>query len=175
MSAKLAVKLLQPNKQPERQNTTEEKSVVFDLQDTICQGSILDSLKSKITPDKNSIFIFEKGLDFLHLLWYCCVLTGGRNNMDIINELWYGNVSPFEQCTRGDKRLKALLKLVARNREKLDGMLTDKQKETLEKFEDCMNEMHSITERDAFSYGFRLGVQLMAEAFLLPLGEDENR
>ena len=30
--------------------------------------------------------------------------------MDIINELWYGNVSPFEQCTRGDKRLKELLK-----------------------------------------------------------------
>ncbi len=32
--------------------------------------------------------------------------------MDIINELWYGNVSPFEQCTRGDKRLKEFLKLV---------------------------------------------------------------
>ena len=94
--------------------------------------------------------------------------------MDIIN-VWYGNVSPFEQCTRGDKRLKELLKLVARNREELDGTLTDKQKDTLEKFEDCMNEMHSITERGAFSYGFRLGVQLMAEAFLLALGEDENR
>ena len=67
------------------------------------------------------------------------------------------------------------MKLVARNREELDGTLTEKQKETLEKFEDCMNEMHSITERDAFSYGFRLGVQLMAEAFLLSLGEDENR
>ena len=93
--------------------------------------------------------------------------------MDIINELWYGNVSPFEQCTRGDKHLKELLKLVARNREELDGTLTEKQKETLEKFEDCMNEMHSITERDAFSYGFRLGVQLMAEAFLLPIAEDE--
>ena len=55
--------------------------------------------------------------------------------MDIINELWYGNISPFEQCTRGDKRLKELLKLVARNREELDGTLTDKQKEILEKFE----------------------------------------
>ena len=55
----------------------------------------------------------------------------------------------------------------------MDSTLTDKQKEILEKFEDCMNEMHSITERDAFSYGFRLGVQLMAESFLLPLGEDE--
>lgn len=81
---------------------------------------------------------------------------------------------PFEQCTRGDKRLKELLKLVARNREEPDGTLTDKQKETLEKFDDCMNEMHSITERDAFSYGFRLGVQLMAESFRQPMGEDEN-
>ena len=94
--------------------------------------------------------------------------------MDIINELWYGNVSPFEQCTRGDNRLKELLTLVARNREELGETLTDKQKETLEKFEDCMNEMHSITARDAFSYGFRLGVQLKAESFLQPLGEDEK-
>lgn len=92
----------------------------------------------------------------------------------ILNELWYGNVSPFEQCTRGNKRLKELLKLVARNREDLDGTLTEMQKEALEKFEDCMNEMHSITERDAFSYGFRLGVQLVAESFLFPLGEDEQ-
>ena len=94
--------------------------------------------------------------------------------MDVINELWYGNISPFEQCTRGDKLLKELLKLAARNREELNGTLTEKQKETLKKFEDCMNETHSITERDAFSYGFRLGVQLMAEAFLLPIGEGET-
>lgn len=93
--------------------------------------------------------------------------------MKTIDELWYGNVSPFEQCTRGDKRWKELLKLVAGNREKLGETLTKKQKETLEKFEKCMSEMHSITERDAFSYGFRLGVHLMAEAFLLPIGDDE--
>ena len=94
--------------------------------------------------------------------------------MKAIDEFWYGNISPFEQCTRGDKRLKELLSLMVRNREELGETLTEKQKETLEKFEDCMNEMHSITERDAFSYGFRLGVQLMAEAFLLPIGEDES-
>ena len=40
--------------------------------------------------------------------------------MKTIDELWFGNISPFEQCTRGDKRLKELLKLVARNREELD-------------------------------------------------------
>ena len=81
---------------------------------------------------------------------------------------------PFEQCTRGDKRLKELLPLMARNRDELGASLTDKQTETLEKLEGCMNEMHSITERDAFSYGFRLGVQLITESFLLPLGEDDN-
>ena len=92
--------------------------------------------------------------------------------MEITNELWYGNVSPFEQCTRGDKQLKELLSLMARNRDELEETLTEKQKETLEKFEENMNEMHGIAERDAFSYGFRLGVQLMAEAFFQPLCDD---
>jgi hypothetical protein len=41
------------------------------------------------------------------------------------------------------------LKLVARNREDLDATLTDKQKEILEKFEDCMNEMPSLTDLDS--------------------------
>ena len=47
-------------------------------------------------------------------------------------------------------------------------------KETLEKYEETANEMYSVTERDAFSYGFRLGIRLMAESFLLPMGEDED-
>ena len=99
--------------------------------------------------------------------------------MDIIRELWYGNVAPFEQCTRGDKQMKELLSLMARNRDELGEGLTRKDpsdslrtKETLEKFEEALNEIHSIAERDAFSYGLRLGIRLMAEAFLQPLCED---
>ena len=92
--------------------------------------------------------------------------------MDIIRELWYGNVAPFEQCTRGDKQMKELLSLMVRNRDELGEGLTKKQKETLEKFEEALNEMHSSAERDAFSYGLRLGIRLTAEAFLQPLCED---
>ena len=66
--------------------------------------------------------------------------------MKILDELWYGNISPFEQCNRGDKRLKELLKPVARNREEPDGTLTEKQKEIPEKFEEC------ITHRGATTY-----------------------
>ena len=51
--------------------------------------------------------------------------------MKILDELWYGNISLFEQCTRGDTRLKELLPLVARNRDELGASLTDKQKERL--------------------------------------------
>ena len=81
----------------------------------------------------------------------------------ILNELWYGNVSPFEQCTRGNKRLKELLKLVARNREDLDGSLTEKQKETLEKFHDCWSEYMSLGEAAIFEYAFKLGMQIAIE------------
>ena len=68
--------------------------------------SKIASEKTKNKSKEKDIYIFEKGLDFLTVLWYCCVLTGSTKIMDIINELWYGNISPFEQCTRGDKRLK---------------------------------------------------------------------
>ena len=94
--------------------------------------------------------------------------------MKILDELWYGNIAPFEQCSRGDKRFAKMLKLMNQNREELVRSLTDKQKETLEKYEETANEMYSVSERDAFSYGFRLGVRLMVESFLLPMGEDED-
>ena len=93
--------------------------------------------------------------------------------MSIIDELWYGNIAPFEQSTRGDKRFAELLKLVNQNREELVGTLADKQKETLEKYEEIMNEMYNVTERGAFSYGFRLGVRLMVESLLQPLYDED--
>ena len=100
--------------------------------------------------------------------------------MDIIKELWYGNVAPFEQCTRGDKQMKELLSLMVRNRDELGEGLTRKDpsdsprvKETLEKFEEALNEMHGIAERDAFSYGLRLGIRLTAEAFLKPICDED--
>ena len=72
--------------------------------------------------------------------------------MKTLDELWYSNISPFEQCTRGDKRLKELLKLVARNREDLDESLTEKQKETLEKFEDCIQNKSSLYNLNTARY-----------------------
>ena len=84
--------------------------------------------------------------------------------MTVLEDLWYGNIDPHEAIPTGSKRYKHLLSLMARNRDDLNETLTDKQSETLEKYDAAVNEMHSLAEVEAFSYGYRLGVRLMIEA-----------
>ena len=84
--------------------------------------------------------------------------------MTLLENLWYGNVDPHEAILTDSKRYKNLLSLMARNRDELSETLTDKQSEALEKYDEAVNEMHFLAEVEAFSYGFRLGVQLMIEA-----------
>ncbi len=83
--------------------------------------------------------------------------------MTLLEDMWYGNVNPHEAILTENRRYKHLLSLMGRNRDELSETLTDKQLETLEKYDEAMNEMHSLAEVEAFSYGFRIGVQLMIE------------
>ena len=83
--------------------------------------------------------------------------------MTVLENLWYGNVNPHEEILAENKRYKHLLSLMGRNRDELSETLTDKQLGSLEKYDEATNEMHSVAEVEAFSYGFRLGVRLMVE------------
>ena len=84
--------------------------------------------------------------------------------MTLLEDLWYGNLNPHEAILTENRRYKHLLSLMGRNRDEHAETLTDKQPETLEKYDEAMNELHSLAEVEAFSYGFRLGVRLMIEA-----------
>ena len=84
--------------------------------------------------------------------------------MTLLEDLWYGNLNPHEAILTENRRYKHLLSLMGRNRDELSETLNDKQQETLEKYDEAMNEMHSLAEVEAFSYGFRLAVRLMIEA-----------
>ncbi|MBQ7669970.1 MAG: hypothetical protein IJS45_04535 [Clostridia bacterium] len=86
--------------------------------------------------------------------------------MTVLEDLWYGNIDPHEAILTGSKRYKHLLSLMARNRDELNETLTDKQSESLTKYDETVNEMHSLAEVKAFSCGFQLGVRLMIEAFV---------
>ena len=93
--------------------------------------------------------------------------------MTLLEDLWYGNVNPHEAILTENRQYKHLLSLMARNRDELSETLTDKQLETLEKYDDAMNEMNSVAEVEAFSYGFRIGVRLMIEAGV-PLAKEST-
>ncbi len=42
--------------------------------------------------------------------------------------------------------------------------MTDEKKEIYERFMDCRNEYDELVGEEMFTYGFKLGIKLMAEA-----------
>ena len=81
----------------------------------------------------------------------------------IIEELWYGNVCPNTGCRKATKEEKELIGYIADHHDNLQATLTDKQKEILEKFDDCCAELTDINEREIFVYAFRLGARIAIE------------
>ena len=84
--------------------------------------------------------------------------------MDILEDLYYGNLFPHEKCAKLDDEVKELLKLLNRNEEKLAAALTEAQKETFEKYKDCNREIYEICERQSFITGFKLGANIVIES-----------
>ena len=81
----------------------------------------------------------------------------------ILEELFYGNICPNTDCRRRDKETKQLMGYIADHHDNLLSALNDEQKELLEKFDDCYNELTDINEREIFSYAFKLGARIMLE------------
>lgn len=81
----------------------------------------------------------------------------------ILEELFYGNICPNTDCRSQDKETKRLMGYIADHHDNLLSTLNDEQKELLEKFDDCYNELTDINEREIFSYAFKLGARIMLE------------
>ncbi len=81
--------------------------------------------------------------------------------MNILEDLWFGNISPWERPFKKDSAYAELLALVIRHQDDLLSRLNDEEKEILEKYSECSNEMHDLTEREAFVKGFTIGAQIV--------------
>lgn len=81
----------------------------------------------------------------------------------ILEELFYGNICPNTDCRNQNKETKQLMGYIADHHDKLLSTLNDQQKEILEKFDDCYNELTDINERDIFLYAFKLGARIALE------------
>ena len=90
---------------------------------------------------------------------------------NILEKLWYGNVSPWEQGNRNDRETRELTSLLTQNRDRLAKELTEAQKELLEKYDGFRDELSALTEKRAFIQGFCLGMRLFAAATYTQTGE----
>ena len=88
------------------------------------------------------------------------------NTKSIIEELYYGNVHPSERSIRRGSTFDRTLALLTQSEDSLSETLTQAQKETFNQFKDRLSELNSINEVTAFSIGFKLDLQLTAEALL---------
>ncbi len=86
--------------------------------------------------------------------------------MDILEELWYGNITPTE-CSHIENNTiyKETLKLVNQNQERLRSSLTKEQIELLENLLTASEEFANIVELDCFKVGFKLGARFILEAY----------
>ena len=82
--------------------------------------------------------------------------------MDMIQELWYGNIRPNEDKVITDEE-KRLIELIARHHETLSSSLKNNDLDVFEKYADCFTEYTSLIECQAFEIGFRLAVNMLID------------
>ena len=82
----------------------------------------------------------------------------------ILGELWYGNITPQEDCRDNTPEMKQLMEYMARHHDDLLKTLSDEQRDIFERFDDCLSECASLAEEAIFVYVFRLGAELTFDA-----------
>ena len=83
--------------------------------------------------------------------------------MSVLEDLWYGNISPCERDVKRRSDYADVLERIVQYEKELHARLNDEEKEILEKFVNYTNEMCCISEREMFVQGFMLGAKLIIE------------
>ena len=86
----------------------------------------------------------------------------------LLEDLYYGNITPSEQEMAPNSELKRAVDRVASYEGQLMEQLAENEQTILEKLIRSQHEIDSITALENFILGFRLGVRIMAECM------DEN-
>ena len=86
-----------------------------------------------------------------------------ESSMNIIEDLYYGRIAPYEVSITSTPEFEKLKALSTENEDLLRASLSDEQKEQLEKLTESVTDISSVSEREMFIIGFRLGVKLMID------------
>ena len=94
---------------------------------------------------------------------FVCSEKGQVKQMNTIQDLYYGRISPYEMSISTALEYQKLKTLADRNEDLLKETLSNEQKELLVKLIESVTDISSISERDMFIAGFRLGMKLMID------------
>lgn len=82
--------------------------------------------------------------------------------MQILEELWYSTIKD-NRFLKNNAKLTEMWDLLSKNADNLMENLSEKEKETFEKYKDCSAEISQITEYENFIKGFKMGALMMIE------------
>ena len=94
---------------------------------------------------------------------FVCSKKGQVKQMNTIQDLYYGRISPYEMSISTTPEYQKLKALAGKNEDLLRETLSDEQSALLEKLTESITDISSISERDMFIAGFRLGMKLMID------------
>ena len=83
--------------------------------------------------------------------------------MNTIQDLYYGRISPYEMSISATPEYQKLKTRADKNEDLFRETLSDDQKKLLDKLTENITDISSISERDMFITGFRLGMKLMID------------
>lgn len=83
--------------------------------------------------------------------------------MNIIEELYYGNLSGTDGTLVPGSELAKAVDTAVTAQEKLEETLSDEQKELFERYQKAMDQEDDVAFRNAFVKGFRMGMLIAME------------
>ncbi|GIO41559.1 DUF6809 family protein [Paenibacillus apis] len=83
----------------------------------------------------------------------------------LLEQLYFGEIRPEEKIIPKNPEYKLLNSEISSFKEKLLTSLTEDEVELLEKIYDLLRKSSSIYSTEVFIYGFKMGVQIVTEAY----------
>ena len=93
---------------------------------------------------------------------------------NILEDLYYGNLSPCQRTVRPGSRVQKLAQKQSDLESNLNNSFTEEQRENFEQYLSVCADLLYTNCLDCFATGFRLGARFVMDTFVLPEASPQN-
>ena len=88
--------------------------------------------------------------------------------MNILLELYYGNINPTAKCFDRNSEFASLTNIISENEKKLSDYLGGEEKHLFSQLMNAQREILFASEQERFLEGFQMGARFVLDTFLIP-------